>query len=274
MRLWLLTQGLKDLWNPCWICWLLYWDRSMGLSQVWLLEKERALFCVASRFRTCCVRAEANQRFQALVWLFGSSMFWPENHNFLRRGKQPTNISNQRIWSKVGPLIISAVVAMGLRMNFMTTHQYLLQVQWALHTCACVNHLERCKTSNLLCGGVEQACRAPLNKALCSVLRISLETSSDVPAKLWLPVVQGLFPMYFILQSSLVNGIWLSPEAVNRFILSFLSELHVCRNLSFGWCICISLFGSTYVHFSPTFRLSFQWKLRLTCSGEVDCCCT
>ena len=31
--------------------------------------------------------------------------------------------------------------------------------------------------------GVEQACRAPLNKALCSVLRISLETSSDVPAR-------------------------------------------------------------------------------------------
>ena len=30
--------------------------------------------------------------------------------------------------------------------------------------------------------GVEQACRAPQKKALCSVLRISLETSSDVPA--------------------------------------------------------------------------------------------
>ena len=41
---------------------------------------------------------------------------------------------------------------------------------------------------------MEQACRAPLNKALCSVLRISLETSSDVPALLWSPVVQGLLP--------------------------------------------------------------------------------
>ena len=35
------------------------------------------------------------------------------------------------------------------------------------------------------CRGVEQACRAPLNKALCSARRISLETSSDVPAQLW-----------------------------------------------------------------------------------------
>ena len=30
--------------------------------------------------------------------------------------------------------------------------------------------------------GVEQACRAPLNKALCSVLRISARTLADVPA--------------------------------------------------------------------------------------------
>ena len=30
--------------------------------------------------------------------------------------------------------------------------------------------------------GVEQACRAPLNKALCSVLRISTRTLVDVPA--------------------------------------------------------------------------------------------
>ena len=37
---------------------------------------------------------------------------------------------------------------------------------------------------SLVMQGVEQACRAPLNKALCSVLRISLETSSDVPALL------------------------------------------------------------------------------------------
>lgn len=36
-----------------------------------------------------------------------------------------------------------------------------------------------------VCGDhVEQAYRAPLNKAVCSVLRISLETSSDVPASL------------------------------------------------------------------------------------------
>ena len=31
--------------------------------------------------------------------------------------------------------------------------------------------------------GVEQACRAPLNKALCSVLRISARTLADVPAR-------------------------------------------------------------------------------------------
>ena len=49
-----------------------------------------------------------------------------------------------------------------------------------------------CRESFHICRGVEQACRAPLNKALCSVLRISLETSSDVPALLWSPVVQGL----------------------------------------------------------------------------------
>ena len=30
--------------------------------------------------------------------------------------------------------------------------------------------------------GLEQACRVPLNKALCSVLRIALETFSDLPA--------------------------------------------------------------------------------------------
>ena len=37
--------------------------------------------------------------------------------------------------------------------------------------------------------GVEQACRAPLNKALCSVLRISLETSSDVPAPISISII-------------------------------------------------------------------------------------
>ena len=31
--------------------------------------------------------------------------------------------------------------------------------------------------------GVEQACRAPLNKALCSALRISARTLADVPAR-------------------------------------------------------------------------------------------
>jgi hypothetical protein len=72
----------------------------MGLSQVWLLEKELVHLCAASRFRTCCIRAEANQQFQALVWfIWVSSMFCPENRSLLRRGKQP---NNQRISSKVG----------------------------------------------------------------------------------------------------------------------------------------------------------------------------
>ena len=79
----------------------------MGLSQVWLLEKELVHLCAASRFRTCCIRAEANQQFQALVWfIWVSSMFCPENRSLVRRGKQP---NNQRISSKVGPIFISYI---------------------------------------------------------------------------------------------------------------------------------------------------------------------
>ena len=43
----------------------------------------------------------------------------------------------------------------------------------------------------LISRGVEQTCRAPLNKALCSVLRISLETSSDIPARSDLKISNG-----------------------------------------------------------------------------------
>ena len=72
---------------------------------------------------------------------------------------------------------------------------------------------------------MEQACRAPLNKALCSVLRISLETSSDVPALLWSPVVQGLLPIKFILQSVRVNGNRLSPEPDRRSFATIYLDL-------------------------------------------------
>ena len=44
--------------------------------------------------------------------------------------------------------------------------------------------------------GVEQACRAPLNKALCSALRISARTLADVPA--FLQAVTPLFLFWFM----------------------------------------------------------------------------
>ena len=100
----------------------------------------------------------------------------------------------------------------------------------------------------LCCRGVEQACRAPLNKALCSVLRISLETSSDVPAKLWLPVVQGLL-RFFILQSLLVNGVRLSLQPDPHFFRRGF------RNLSPLWLHSIGL------SFSPfqNCELNHEW---------------
>ena len=78
---------------------------------------------------------------------------------------------------------------------------FLLGVKEQMCVSVRVNNLKICQTSNLMefrfsipisavviitfqiSRGVEQACRAPLNKALCSFLRISLETSSDVPAQ-------------------------------------------------------------------------------------------
>ena len=75
---------------------------------------------------------------------------------------------------------------------------------------------------------MEQACRAPLNKALCSVLRISLETSSDVPALLWSPVVQGLLPFNC---PCLLMGRGSTQEPQLLFIYLF---LHGCHNLYFS----------------------------------------
>ena len=49
--------------------------------------------------------------------------------------------------------------------------------------CVCVsNPVSRKFYNQISSRGVEQACRAPLNKGLCSVPRIPLGTSSDVPA--------------------------------------------------------------------------------------------
>ena len=81
--------------------------------------------------------------------------------------------------------------------------------------------------------GVEQACRAPLNKALCNVLRISLEMSSDVPAQLGSPVVQGLLPFTFLLQSVRVIGNRLSLEPARRFVfaLLFCTVVAICKFL-------------------------------------------
>ena len=46
-----------------------------------------------------------------------------------------------------------------------------------------------------------------------------------IPALLWLPVVQGLLPFNFILQSVRVNGRRLSPEPARRFVFHFFSAL-------------------------------------------------
>ena len=102
---------------------------------------------------------------------------------------------------------------------------------------------------------MEQACRAPLNKALCSVLRISLETSSDVPALLWSLVVQGLLPFncpcllmgrgstqepqcQFIFSSRLPQSVF-SPKPCHGFAASEPSSeqgrrKHLC-NILFTW---------------------------------------
>ena len=50
-----------------------------------------------------------------------------------------------------------------------------------------------------------------------------------IPALLWLPVVQGLLPFNFILQSVRVNGRRLSQNRQDD--LFFTSFLHCCRNL-------------------------------------------
>ena len=46
-----------------------------------------------------------------------------------------------------------------------------------------------------------------------------------IPALLWFPVVQGLLPFNFILQSVHVNGRQLSPEPARRFVFHFFSAL-------------------------------------------------
>ena len=73
---------------------------------------------------------------------------------------------------------------------------------------------------------------------------------SGVPALLWSPVAQGLIPMYFILQSLLVNGIRLRPEPVNRLFFSRTYTFAAIWNLG---GLFTPLFGSIHAHLSPTF---------------------
>ena len=62
------------------------------------------------------------------------------------------------------------------------------------------------------CRGVEQACKAPLNKAPCSVLRISLETSSDVPARSDLKIPNG--PCFYNYNKILAFATVLHPQTL------------------------------------------------------------
>ena len=119
---------------------------------------------------------------------------------------------------------------------------------------------------------MEQACRAPLNKALCSVLRISLETASDVPALLWSPVVQGLLPfkcpclpmgrgstqeperqfIYFFTVALSKDLGWFARFRI-QFLLDhyndpFLSSVCVCVCVHINVCIYIYIYSYIYIY--------------------------
>ena len=92
---------------------------------------------------------------------------------------------------------------------------------------------------------MEQACRAPLNKALCSVLRISLETSSDVPALLFAEhVADGIFD-YFT--NHVADDIWIILSETT-------SPMHILMTILDTEVIQVNFFFSLNTSFVSLFR--------------------
>ena len=128
------------------------------------------------------------------------------------------------------------------------------------------------RVSFIICRGLEQACRAPLNKALCSVLRISLETSSDVPAKLWSPVVQGLLRFH-----SMYLGLSVRTDLSEQLIqVSTCIHVFICSSTSWthlGFYI-ITLYPGWFVGFLgiqfPTDRHNDPCLIKCVIHGGSD----
>ena len=80
--------------------------------------------------------------------------------------------------------------------------------------------------------GVEQACRAPLNKALCSVLRISARTLADVPARSFTSCYSNL-PLLIHGSSRFPPHKHSSPAAVQPVRVSAACECQHCSTIQF-----------------------------------------
>ena len=123
--------------------------------------------------------------------------------------------------------------------------------------CVCVKRLKslnRCKTctdrtffwvlqwsSNFVARDVAGEWSRPAElhlTKLSAVLRISLETSSDVPAQLWLPVVQVLFYMSLAFSYYAISACAWQP-AKPRSGQSILQSVRV----NFGWVDCATQNG-------------------------------
>ena len=81
--------------------------------------------------------------------------------------------------------------------------------------------------------GVEQACRAPLNKALCSVLRISARTLADVPARSFTSCYSNL-PLLIHGSSRFPPHKHSSPAAVQPVHFPPLASANIVQQYSFS----------------------------------------